>query len=150
MFSKIKILFSLFIFVNVFSTNNFAQNQSVAEITFDKLVHNYGIIYQNDDGATEFYFTNTGTEPLIITDVKSNCGCTVPKWTKEPVLPGERGSVKVVYDTRRIGTINKQVSVYSNATNQITHLSIKGEIQKKPSAMMPIKAINNSATPVAR
>lgn len=147
---KSKILLGFFLLMPAFLSNSFAQNQSTAEIKFDKLVHDYGTINQNDNGATEFYFTNTGTEPLILTDVKSNCGCTVPQWTKEPILPGERGSIKVVYDTKRVGAINKQISVYSNATNQITHLSIKGEVQKKPSAMMPVKAINNSATPVAR
>lgn len=147
---KSKIFLSLFFLLFSFLSNSFAQIQSAAEIKFDKLVHDYGTIYQNEDGATDFYFTNTGNEPLILTNVTSNCGCTVPQWTKEPILPNERGSIKVVYDTKRTGTINKQISVYSNANNQITHLSIKGNVLQKPSEMMPVKAINNSATPVAR
>jgi hypothetical protein len=148
--NRVYIIFCLVILFSFYLSTSTAQEQKGAEIKFDKLVHDYGNIYQNDNGTTVFEFTNTGNEPLIIDNVKYNCGCTVPEWTKEPVLPGQRGAIKVVYDTRRIGTINKQISVYSNAQNGIVNLAIKGNVLKKPSEIMPIKAINNSATPVAR
>ena len=81
----------------------------------------------------EFKFTNEGKTPLILNNVRSSCGCTVPSWTKEPVQPGSGGSIKVVYNTASIGAFNKSVTVNSNAVNSTVLLQIKGNVVQKSS-----------------
>lgn len=105
---------------------------STAEITFEKVEHDYGTINKSANGLCEFKFKNTGKEPLILTDVKSSCGCTVPAWTKEPILPGKSGSIKVKYATERVGIIDKSITVISNAKNSPVVLHIKGNILDTP------------------
>lgn len=101
-----------------------------AEVSFDKEVHDYGTVKQGGNGECEFKFTNTGTEPLIISDAKGSCGCTVPEWPKTPIKPGETASIKVKYDTKRVGPINKTVTVTSNASSEPTKvLRIKGTVE---------------------
>jgi hypothetical protein len=99
-----------------------------AEIKFKTDTIDYGIIDKGSDGERVFEFTNTGNAPLLITDVKSSCGCTVPEWPKTPVAAGAKSSIKVKYDTNRIGKIRKTVTVYSNATEPIKALKINGEV----------------------
>jgi hypothetical protein len=99
------------------------------EVTFNKTVHNYGALRKDADGRCEFTFTNTGTEPLILSNVKSSCGCTVPTWPKEPIQPGKSGTIKVVYDTKLIGAFEKTVTVISNAKNGTVVLTIKGDVK---------------------
>lgn len=86
-------------------------------ITFDTLVHDYGSIPFDSDGRCIFHFTNTGDAPLIITSFRSSCGCLAPDFDKDPVPPGGRGSVRLRYDTKRVGPINKSATLTSNATN---------------------------------
>ena len=84
-----------------------------AEMTFkEDLTFDYGKIVQNSDGTHEFEFKNTGTDPLIITNVKSSCGCTVPTYPKEPVKKGKKAIFSVKYDTKRIGTFHKTITIY--------------------------------------
>jgi hypothetical protein len=100
-----------------------------AKLDFDKLEHDYGTIDQGANGTTEFRFTNTGTEPLIISNAKGSCGCTVPEWPKEPIAPGASSSIKVKYDTKRVGPISKTVTITSNAVdNPSALLKIKGTV----------------------
>ena len=100
-------------------------------IVFAKTVHDYGTIIQGADGNCEFKFTNKGKEPLVLSNVTSSCGCTVPQWPKEPIAPGKSGSIKVKYDTNRIGMINKTITVNSNAINPNVILTIKGTVTAK-------------------
>ena len=65
------------------------------QISFENTTHDYGEIELNSDGAYDFVFTNTGNEPLILSKPRSSCGCTVPSWPKEPILPGESNTIKV-------------------------------------------------------
>jgi len=109
------------------------------EIAFEKVVHDYGTLYKEGDGNCEFKFTNTGNEPLVLSTVRSSCGCTVPKWPREPILPGKNSVITVKYDTRRIGTINKRITVMSNAKTASVVLSIKGKILPKPAETLPEK-----------
>jgi hypothetical protein len=121
---------------------NTSQAQDSARITFDKKVHDYGTIYQNDNGVCEFTFTNTGKVPLVLTNVYSSCGCTVPSWPKEPTMPGKSNVIKVKYNTSRLGSINKTVTVESNAANGTVRLSIKGNVLIRPAETLPEKEDN--------
>ena len=120
-------------------TNTSRKKSKVPEIQFDKTVHDYGNIMQGDNGECEFKFKNTGKEPLILTNVYSSCGCTVPSWPKEPIMPGKSEEIKVKYNTTRIGTINKKVTVISNAVNTPVELYIKGKVSSKPAETLPEK-----------
>lgn len=105
--------------------------QSGPELSLDKDIHDYGTIVQNADGLCHFTVTNNGNEPLIISKVKGSCGCTVPKWSNEPIMPGETSTIDVKYATNRIGPINKSVTISSNAANTPTKvIRIKGKVIK--------------------
>lgn len=102
---------------------------SGAMITVNKDVHDYGEIKQGGDPYCEFVVKNTGTAPLIISNAKGSCGCTVPEWSREPVMPGKTTVIKVKYDTNRVGPINKSVTITSNADNEPNlTLRIKGNV----------------------
>lgn len=107
-------------------------NPNAAEITFEKETHDYGTVAQGADGNYEFKFKNTGKEPLIITSAKGSCGCTVPEWPKEPIKPGATGSIKVTYDTKRVGAFSKTVTITSNAKTPNKVISIKGNVNAAP------------------
>lgn len=118
--------FLTFLLVATFGLVSYAQE---AEITFKAEEIDYGKVKAGSDGVRVFEFTNTGKAPLVITNVSSSCGCTVPSWTKEPVAPGEKGKIEVKYDTNRMGPISKTVQVTSNAKqNPVKSLRIKGEV----------------------
>lgn len=123
-------------------------NPNAAVIDFEKTIHDYGTLEQHGDGHCEFAFTNKGKEPLILTNVRSSCGCTVPQWPKQPILPGESEKIKVKYDTKRVGVINKSVTVYSNATTGTVVLKIKGKINAKPKEQIPTKITEGSGAPI--
>jgi len=103
-----------------------------ADIAFEKDIHDYGTIEQGANGVYDFKFTNTGKEPLIISNCKGSCGCTVPSWPKEPIKPGATGSIKVSYDTKRVGAFNKTVTITSNAKEANKTITIKGVVNAKP------------------
>ena len=135
-----KKVFAIFAFcmATVFGANAQGQpvpvGQSGPAISVDKDIHDYGTIEQNADPFCSFTITNTGDAPLLITNAKGSCGCTVPEWSKEPVMPGKTTIMKVRYDTKRIGPINKSVTITSNATNEPTKvLRIKGLVEKPAS-----------------
>lgn len=143
-----KVLFSLAVlFVAAFTTNklNAQEVQQGAAIEFEKTTHDYGTVEYNGDGGCEFTFTNSGTAPLIITNAKGSCGCTVPEWPKAPIAPGASAVIKVQYKTNRPGAINKSVTITSNAVNEPTKIiRIKGTVKPKPTSGAPV---NNSGAP---
>ena len=140
-----KVLFSLmFLFVAVATTNSVVA-QDGAKITFTKEVHDYGTIENGANGQCTFDFKNTGNAPLIIANAVGSCGCTVPTWPKEPIAPGAKASITVKYDTKRTGSINKSITITSNATNEPTKvLNIKGEVKAAPESGAPV---NKSGAP---
>jgi hypothetical protein len=83
-------------------------------ITFDKTTIDYGTVKANSDGNRVFTFTNTGNKPLIISNVQPGCGCTASDWTKEPILPGKKGEIKVHYNTATVAPFKKTIDVFSN------------------------------------
>lgn len=87
---------------------------SKAVLTLESDVVDYGTIDQGAEPLRVAKFKNTGTEPLIISGAKGSCGCTVPNWPKEPIMPGETSQIEIRYDTKRVGAINKTVTVTSN------------------------------------
>jgi hypothetical protein len=95
---------------------------------FDSEVIDYGEIAHNSDGNRVFKFKNTGKSPLIITQVKGSCGCTVPTKPEEPIMPGAMGEIKVKYATNRIGPFSKTVTITSNAFEGTKVLKIKGRV----------------------
>jgi hypothetical protein len=99
-------------------------------IIFNKLVHDYGTIERGGDGNCEFVFTNKGYAPLVLNNVRASCGCTVPKWPREPISPGGQGIIKVQYNTRIPGAFNKSITVNSSASNSTVRLTIKGQVTK--------------------
>ena len=126
-----------------------AANSNAPVITFEKITHDYGTVTKGGDGTCEFKFKNTGVEPLILSNVQSSCGCTVPEWPREPILKGKSASVKVKYDTNRVGQINKTITVMSNAKEAAIQLKIVGNVVDAPTgAQMPQN--NQGAAPVAK
>ncbi len=87
---------------------------SKAVFALESDVVDYGTIDQGAEPLRLAKFKNTGTEPLIISGAKGSCGCTVPNWPKEPIMPGESSVIEIRYDTKRVGAINKTVTVTSN------------------------------------
>ena len=120
------------------------------EISFEKEIHDFGTFEQNGNGTYEFKFTNSGDAPLIISNSKGSCGCTVPVWPKEPIAPGESNVIKVKYDTKRIGAFNKSITITSNAKNDATKvIRIKGKTLAADATASPVKKKAGS-TPVAK
>lgn len=114
-------------------------------LSIDKEVHDYGTITQGNNGDCEFTVTNTGDQPLIISQCQGSCGCTVPNCDTAPIKPGATSVIKVHYDSNRVGAINKSVTITSNATNAPSKVvTIKGTILASEGTS-PVK----EASPVA-
>ena len=144
-----KILLGLAFLLGIMFQATAQENVGGAELTLEKEVHDFGTLDKGGDASTEFVFTNTGTEPLVISNARGSCGCTVPEWPREPIAPGESAAIKVKYDSKRVGPINKSVTITSNATNAPTKvIRIKGNIKNTPQEeTMPV---NNNSAPVAK
>jgi hypothetical protein len=143
-----KLLFTLGI--GLFSLAAFAQPSmkpvggTGPQISIDKEVHDYGTITQGANGTCEFIVTNTGDQPLIISQCQGSCGCTVPKCETEPIKPGQKSTITVKYDTNRVGPINKSVTITSNATNTPSKVvTIKGTVEA--AATSPTSPVKESS-----
>ena len=98
-------------------------------IVFAEREHNYGTIQKGGDGNCPFTFTNTGDEPLILSNVRASCGCTTPKWTQKPIMPGKAGEIGVRNNTNTVGGFTKTVTITSNAVNEArVVVKIKGNV----------------------
>ena len=107
-----------------------AQNQ--AEIKFDKMSHKFGTFSsKNPVQECTFTFTNVGDAPLVINQAVASCGCTVPQYTKTPIGPGEKGTIKVTYngDGKPAGHFKKTITVRSNASTELVRLYIEGDME---------------------
>lgn len=124
-----------------------------SKIVFDEMVHDFGS-FKEADGLqkTTFSFTNNGTQPLVLSNVRASCGCTTPKWTREPVAPGQKGSIEVTYNPKnRPGSFNKSITINSNAENPTVVLRITGQVEQRektlaekyPRTIGPLRAKSN-------
>ncbi len=123
-------IYSLLIclFISSFALAQDTADLKVGVFEFETETIDYGTINKNDDGNRIFVFTNKGNAPIIISKIKSSCGCTVPTYSKIPILPGGKGEIKVRYATSRIGAISKTITVLSNASEVQKPLKIKGKV----------------------
>jgi hypothetical protein len=105
---------------------------------FENLTVHYGTINKGADGVRQFPFTNTGKSPLKILKVKSSCGCTVPTYPKEEIMPGETGEISVKYNTSKPGRFSKSISIFTNTAKERIVLRIDGNVVD-PNKPAPIK-----------
>ena len=96
------------------------------EFKFESETIDYGKIDKGANGERIFTFTNVGDQPIIIKNIQSSCGCTVPEKPEKPIMPGENGEIKVSYDTKRVGGFSKSITIFSNATEAAKVIRIKG------------------------
>ena len=126
-------LASLFFVVGAFAQtqDELAEKTSNANLVFETSSHSFGNIIEGQIATYEFKFTNTGTEPLELTNVRASCGCTTPKWPRELIQPGQTNVIRAEYNSSgRPGTFSKNIFVTSNA-GQST-LTISGNVIKEP------------------
>lgn len=114
-----------FLIIGLISLSTTAQ-----EFKFESESIDYGKIKKGSNGERTFVFTNIGDAPLVINKVQSSCGCTIPKKPETPIMPGEKGEIKVSYDTKRVGGFSKSITIYSNAKNARKIIKIKGIVNK--------------------
>lgn len=110
--------------------SNLLFGQGKGKLEFIKNDHDFGEIKEDGGPAIyEFEFVNKGTAPLIVSHVRASCGCTTPGWSKEPVLPGEKGFVKAQYNPRnRPGNFRKSLTITTNGDPAVVHAYIKGKV----------------------
>ena len=111
-----------------------AQDSEKPVFKFNEEKHDFGKIPQGTPVTTVFEFTNTGKEPLILTDVRPTCGCTIADFTKTPVKNGEKGTIKITYNAAVAAPFNKPIIVTSNASIPQKTLNIVGEVVAKPAS----------------
>ncbi len=114
--------------------------KAVPVMSFEKAEHDFGTIEQGTPQETVFMFTNTGNAPLIITDAKSSCGCTVPNPPKDPIAPGETGELKVNFNGSGQNQVTKTITVTANTEKGSEILRIKAFVNPKGAAPLgPVK-----------
>ncbi|GAB3170031.1 DUF1573 domain-containing protein [Telluribacter humicola] len=126
-----KKFFSVLVVLLSVATFSYAQK---GVMKFKEETHSFGKIEQGKPVTHEFTFTNSGTDPIVISNVSASCGCTTPSYTKDPVLPGKTGSIKATYNAAAMGTFNKSVTVFSNSESPSITLFLKGEVVSKDQA----------------
>ena len=111
----------------------------VTSIEFTETEFDFGTVMEGEKVTHVYKFKNTGEEPLIISNAKATCGCTVPEWPREPIAPGESSELKVVFDTKNKGKVggqvqSKRVTVTANTDPVNSYVTIKGKVDKKEEA----------------
>ncbi|MFY0601536.1 MAG: DUF1573 domain-containing protein [Cyclobacteriaceae bacterium] len=122
----IPLLFVLFVGFGVYAQSEENQEaQTGPKVVFEETVHEFGDITQGDRVEHVFKYMNNGTEPLIISNVKTTCGCTAPDWSREPLAPGESADLTVRFNSSgKNGMINKTITINSNAVNSTERIRI--------------------------
>ncbi len=123
----------------------------LTSIEFEEDVYDFGTVEDGEKVEHVYKFKNSGENPLIISDAKGSCGCTVPDWPKDPIAPGESGEMKVVFNTKgKPGKQTKQVTVKANTNPPTTIIKITGEVNKKPGSVNAAEAAkaNDGGQPI--
>lgn len=106
--------------------------KAMTTIAFADTVHEFGTIKEGEKVSYIFKYKNTGSNPLILEDVRPSCGCTLPEWTKDPIAPGADGLIKVVYNSEgRPGEFHKTITVIANTAAEVALLKIQGTVTPK-------------------
>ena len=103
-----------------------------AKATFDKKVHEHGVVLWKHPATATFTVKNDGNKPLVISNVTTSCGCTVANWTKTPIAPGATGTITSTFDAKALGHFQKSVGVYCNADTRPIYLTVRGEVSADP------------------
>lgn len=137
-----------FAFTLLLGTVTYAQeaakpaNPNAPKIKLTEEKFNFGTVVEGPQVTHEFHFKNEGKEPLVLSNVRASCGCTVPSWPKEPVLPGKESVITATYNTQgRVGQFTKTITIESNADGGNKVLTISGEV---------IKAEEDKSIPLAQ
>ena len=130
-----KKLFSIIAIVSFSLSTVFAQeltepNPNAPEFKWVEETHDFGTIPQGIPVTNKFFFENVGKEPLIVSNVQKTCGCTVTDWSKEPIMPGQKGFVAAEYNAAKEGPFTKAITVQSNAKTPNVKLYFKGTVEK--------------------
>ncbi len=121
---------------------------SAGKFKFEEETHDFGEVMEGPTAECDFEFRNVGKSPIIITEAHGSCGCTVPKWPQEPILPKRKGVIHVTYNTAgRVGPISKDVFITSNAQQNPMKLHITGTVKAKPDET-PKRETPPPATPI--
>ncbi len=97
-------------------------------LSSNKETHNFGQIEWKNPVSVQYLITNTGSAPLVLTEVEPSCACSVAQWTQTPIEPGKKGLIEVKFDAQALGRFEKSVAVYSNATPNLVYLYFTGEV----------------------
>ncbi len=116
-------------------------NPNAAKMSFKEETYDFKEIPEGPQVTHEFKFTNTGKEPLVLSNVRASCGCTTPSWPKEPILPGKDAAILVTYNTQgRPGNFSKSITITSNSDSPNKVIYIKGEVVKaEPEKSVPLE-----------
>lgn len=135
----------------IMATISFAQEEvdskEKGEIKFEKTRHNFGVFSQDTAVVSyDFVFTNVGKSPIVIHQAIASCGCTVPDYTFDPIMPGEKGKITVTYDgtTRKPGVFRKSITVHNNGKNSPIRIYIEGEMIAKEAPIKEVELIRDS------
>ena len=121
----------LFVSLLFISLSSFTVNEVIteaSEISWDIEMYDFGEIPQKKAVSVDFTFKNTGDAPLVITEVKTSCGCTATNYTKTAIAPGETSKITAEYNAKKLGAFSKTITVVTNATEQTKQLHIKGVV----------------------
>jgi hypothetical protein len=119
---------------NTVAPNETSEEMKVVDgpqMKFETFVVDYGTIEQNSEPLRTIEFTNAGNEPLVIKNARGSCGCTVPTFPKEPIMPGEKSKIEIRYATNRLGKFSKKVTLTTNAPGAPVVLTVKGNVLKE-------------------
>ncbi|MCY4781333.1 DUF1573 domain-containing protein [Sphingobacterium sp. UT-1RO-CII-1] len=122
-----KVIGILTVFVAIIGFTSMAL--SIGELKFEKETHDFGTIPYNKPASYDFKFTNTGTAPIILSEVRPSCGCSVAEFTKTPIKPEESGTISVTYNAATKGPFTKQFTVKSNTKTPVKTLTVKGTVE---------------------
>jgi len=114
--------------IKYFYLNDIFQSINKTKLSFDRNVYNFGNFKFGENAEVYFKYKNNGKKPLTIKDIQSSCGCTIAKWNREPLIPGDIDSILIKYDSENEGFFTKEIIVLSNSETSPDHIFIKGTV----------------------